>query len=302
MQASGHNLADLDTLFTSTLARGPQGRSPAAIQNLLGRGNTLAQVRTLVARVDGDAALLDRTITRLGSQADVEAVFTTAQAHVVTRDAAAMRRFLQMAEQHSFNDAAHMREFISRVQRSQTSPARMTFEQANDALDNFATHHTRSGAAPPTPAGHGPNNLATPTSEVRLTLADGTDVDIYVTNSTIQHVQEGHTFEHFWFDPAKIERAGQSTFYPPGTGLDQIADDALAAIRTPEFLAELEATVAAGGNFVRPAPPINLGGTTFEIGVRLPQGDVRMFFPSAGPRAVGVQKHVLWGIKTMLQI
>jgi hypothetical protein len=303
MQAGGQDLGNLDKLFTSTLAHGPQGRNPAALQNLLGRpGNTLAHVTTLVERINGDAGLLDRTITTVGSQADLETVLNLAQNHAATRDPAAMRRFLQVAEQHSLHDAANMREFINRVQRSQASPAKMNLDEASGVLDSFATHHTRSTAPPPTPAGHGPNNLATPTSQIRLTLADGSQVDVFVTNSTIQHVQEGHTFENFWFDPAKIERSGQSTFYPPGTGPDQIVADALAAIGTPQFLAELENTLAAKGHFVRPSSPIDVGGTLFELGVRLPEGDVRMFYPAPGPQATSVQKHVLWGVKAMLQL
>ena len=211
-----------------------------------------------------------------------------------------MRRFLQTAERHAFNDANDMVEFMRRVQTSQASPARMTLEAATDALDTFALRHSRSRAAPPVLAGHGPNNLATPTSMARLTLSNGSVAEIYFTNQSLQHVQEGHTFEHFWFDPGKIDRSGQSTLYPAGTSNDQLADIAVAAINDTNFLPNLEAAIAAGK---RADPKITLNGTEYQIVVEttLPRTVVTCY-PLNGPGAYKIQRHVLHGIKAMLKL
>ncbi|HEY0006846.1 MAG TPA: DUF4157 domain-containing protein [Pyrinomonadaceae bacterium] len=306
MQRAGHNLGELDTLMTSTLAAPGSTRAPAALQSLLGRpGNTVASLTVLVQRVHGDAALLERTIARMGLQADVERVLTTAQAHASTKtDAASMRRFLQMADAHTWNIADDMVEFITRIHRAQASPVTTTFRSALDALDNFATHHSGSTAAPPTPAGFGPRNLASPTSFVTLTLTDGTTAEVYILADSLQHWHEGHTFENFWFDPGKIDRSGKSTFWPPGTPDSALINDAMQALQTSDFKTALETQMAAGGNFARPNPDVgvNVGGTLFEVGVRLPDRTLHMFYPNTGPRATPVQRHVLHGIKAMLHL
>jgi hypothetical protein len=299
MRSAGHDLVALDALTTAT-----RERAGGALRNLLGRpGATVGNVTTMVRGVAGDAALLDRTIVRMG-QADVEGVITAAQGSHLTHDPLSIRRFLQVAERFNFGRLDDMLYFLNRVRAAHAFSPRQLFENALDALEAFGANHPRRTVGPPLPQPHGPHNLATPNSSVPLALADGTVADIYVTNASLQHFQERHSFSDFWFSEQIINRAEFSTFWPAGTTSAQIVDDAVAAIRHPEFLARFEVVRQTGGNYVRPnqGTGVEVGGTNFEIGVRLPARDVAQCFPTTGPRAVPVHREILWAIRRMLQL
>ena len=301
MRSAGHDLAALDALTTAT-----RERAGGALRNLLGRpGATVGNATAKVRAVAGDAALLDRTIVRMG-QADVESVITAAQGSHLTHDPVSIRRFLQVAEQYNFSRADDMLYFLNRLRAAHAVGFRQRpqFENAIDALEAFGANHTRRTGAPPLPQAHGPHNLAAPNSSVPLALADGTVADIYVTNASLQHFQERHSFSDFWFSDQIVNRAEVSTFWPAGTSSAQIVDDAMAAIRHPEFLVDFERVRQAGGNYVRPnqGTGVDVGGTDFEIGVNLPARNVAQCFPTTGPRAVPVHQEILWGIRRMLQL
>ena len=301
LEASGKKPATLDELFEATKGK---PKAPQEIESLLSRyANDTAKVLELIKQVDGDAALLERSMVRVGKK-EVEDILKKGQAMAVTKnDPASMQRFLQMAEDNVWSDGSKLENFIDRIHRNQAQPFKHTFSDALDRLNDFVKHHSRSTAPPPVLAGHGPLNLAAKDSIVDVTIFKGTTteqlVQPHAKATGLQHYKEGHTFENFWFDPGKIDRAGVSTFWPPGTSDSAILKDLVEVLKKDDCRIMIERDFPG---YAKSPPFIESFDTTkFQIGIDFPGNhDVNMFFPKEGARAVPVSKHILHGVKELL--
>ena len=299
LDSAGGKSTELDTLIEGT-KKLPNASNE--IESLLNRySGNIEKLNEFAKQVNGDAALLERSIVKMGKK-EVEEILQKGQAQAVTKtDPASMQRFLKMAESNSWADPGKLKGFIERIHSNQAQLFKHTFENALDRLDDFVVHHSKSTSPPAVTPGFGPLNLAAKDSFFEITLTGGTKITPHANANNLQHYKEGHTFENFWFDPVKIDRAGVSTFWPPGTIDDVLLKDLVDALQTNDCRTMIETQMGMGKSFVRSPPLIDLAGTKFQIGMNVPTKlEANMFFPMEGARAVRVSKHILHGVKDLL--
>ncbi|HEY1813190.1 MAG TPA: DUF4157 domain-containing protein [Kofleriaceae bacterium] len=133
---------------------------------------------------------------------------------------------------------------------------------------------------------------------VELELSNGTRRKFSITELDANHYQQGHTVEEYSFATKNINRAANSTFWPPGTS--PATQQLHAKMAVMQIRPEIEAAIAAGGNPNFVSKDVSVNGITYRIGVDLKDNRITQFFPVSGSGIVPVSKTELLGIKQTL--
>jgi hypothetical protein len=136
-----------------------------------------------------------------------------------------------------------------------------------------------------------------PVDTAKLELSDGTTLELKITEYDTNHYQQGHTVEQYSFQNQNINRAANSTFWPPGTSLDTIKLHAKVGVQ--QLRPELEAAIKAGTpNFV--SKEVTVAGINYKIGVEVSTKRITQFYPQSGTGIVPVHKTELAAMKIAL--
>lgn len=296
LQSTGNKLDELDRLFQATKGK---PAVPKEVESLVNRyGGNPDKVRRMVEQVDGDAALLERTITKIGSEAEVEKILNKAASHPSTStDPAALRALLEIAEKEGQHQTNAIIKFIDQVKISQSGALPTTFATANDRLRLLVKHHPKTML----PFSQGSNTtLARADSFEDIILSNGSKTTIRITEYDLYHYGKGHLAEKFSFASNNLPPGPRkkTTFWPAGTTEDFVLSHARQALKDPKVATLLE---TGTGQFRKTT--VDIGGFKYQVGIDTNTNRLTQFFPlGTQGGAIPTSGDILKGIKAFFNL